>query len=137
MPGYSGTPLPKKLGFKPGMRACFVNATPEVFAELGSLADVTQVGPMAKNLDIVLLFCTDFAALKRHFQKFAARLKPAGMIWVGWPKKSSGVPTDLSEDIVRTYGLQCGLVDVKVCAITDIWSGHKFVIRVKDRAKLA
>ncbi len=133
MAGYSGTPLPKKLGFKPGTRACFVNEPQGLSAELGPLEGVAQVSPRSKNLDLVLLFCKRLDELEAHFAKFARQLNPSGMIWVAWPKRSSGVATDLDENFVRAHGLACGLVDVKVCAITDVWSGLKFVIRLRDR----
>jgi hypothetical protein len=134
MAGYSGTPLIQKLGIKPAARLQFINA-PSDFAEtLGPLpADAEQVGGAAKNLDLAVLFVTARTDLERRFVKLAARLAPAGLLWVAWPKKASGVPTDLTENIVRDIGLAAGLVDTKVCAIDDVWSGLKFVIRLKDR----
>jgi len=134
MAGYSGTPLPKKLGIKEGSRIALVNA-PKVFpTELGELPDNVQlIKRPAKSLDIILLFVLTEQALMRDFAKLAAKLVSNGMLWIAWPKKSSGVKTDLSEDRVRQIGLDAGLVDVKVCAIDDTWSGLKFVYRLKDR----
>ena len=135
MAGYSGTPLPKKLGIKEGSRIALVNA-PKVFpTELGELPDNVQlIKRPAKSLDIILLFVLTEQALMRDFAKLAAKLVSNGMLWIAWPKKSSGVKTDLSEDRVRQIGLDAGLVDVKVCAIDDTWSGLKFVYRLKDRS---
>lgn len=134
MAGYSGTPLVQKLGFKPGHRLAFVAAPPEFAAALGPLPDdVGLVGPTAKQLDAVVLFVTAAADLRKQFGKLATRLVPNGMLWVAWPKKASGVATDLTENVVRDIGLDAGLVDVKVCAIDATWSGLKFVIRLRDR----
>jgi hypothetical protein len=134
MAGYSGTPLVQKLGIKPDARVHFACAPADFAATLGPLpAGVDEVGPSAKGLDFALLFVTDRAALAKRFAKFAGRLVSTGMLWVAWPKKASGVATDLTENIVRDIGLEAGLVDVKVCAIDDTWSGLKFVYRLKDR----
>lgn len=137
MPGYSGTPLPKKLGIKEGSRIALVNAPQDFESELGELPhNVEFIKRSAKSLDIILLFVLTERALKRDFAKLAARLTANGMIWVAWPKKSSGVATDLSEQRVQRIGLDAGLVDVKVCAIDETWSGLKFVYRLKDRSTL-
>ena len=134
MPGYSGTPLPKKLGIKPGARVCLVEAPDEVRAELKSaLAGCESVSNGKGPLDFAMLFTKSKAKLEKDFNRLSKLLAPAGMLWVSWPKKSSGVATDLNENIVRENGLAAGLVDVKVCAVTEIWSGLKFVRRVKDR----
>ena len=134
MPGYSGTPLPKKLGIKPGSRVCLVNAPDDVCAELKSpLAGCVTVSNGKGPLDFAMLFTKSKEQLTKDFSHLAELLAPAGMLWVSWPKKSSGVATDLNENIVRDIGLAAGLVDVKVCAVTEIWSGLKFVRRVKDR----
>jgi len=82
-----------------------------------------------------MIFTKDKAELKKQFSQFAKHLAASGMLWVSWPKKSSGVPTDLDENVIRAIGLNAGLVDIKVCAVTSVWSGLKFVIRVKDRQK--
>jgi hypothetical protein len=136
MAGYSGTPLPKKLGIQSQFRVAFFRLPPEVKAELEdnlALCRATGPGP----LDFVVIFVKSQAELRKQFPHFARQLAPAGMLWVSWPKKSSGVTTDLAEDDVRGIGLKAGLVDVKVCAVSEIWSGLKFVIRVKDRPKKA
>jgi hypothetical protein len=133
MPGYSGTPLPKKLGIKAGFRVRLANAPEEVRAELrGPLAECTVVKD-GNGLDFMMLFTKSRAELAKEFSRMAKRLAPAGMLWVSWPKKSSGVVTDVDEGVVRGIGLDAGLVDVKVCAVTEVWSGLKFVRRVKDR----
>jgi hypothetical protein len=135
MPGYSGTPLPKKLGIKAGFRVRLANAPAEVRAELReALAECTAV-KQGDALDFVMMFTKSRAELTREFTPLATLLAPAGMLWVSWPKKSSGVATDVDENVVRGIGLDAGLVDVKVCAVTEVWSGLKFVRRVKDREK--
>ena len=134
MPGYSGTPLPKKLGIKDGFRVQFAAAPPEVLVELkAALAACQVIGDNKEPLDFVQVFTKSKAELTKEFKRITRQLAPAGMLWVSWPKKSSGVATDLDENIVREIGLAVGLVDVKVCAVTDVWSGLKFVRRVKDR----
>jgi len=137
MAGYSGTPLPKKLGIKEGSRIALVNPPKNFESELGELPDKVQFTKRpAKSLDIILLFVLTERALARDFAKLAARLTANGMIWIAWPKKSSGVTTDVSEQCVRRIGLEAGLVDVKICAIDETWSGLKFVYRLKDRSAL-
>jgi hypothetical protein len=135
VPGYSGTPLPKKLGIKEGFRVWLANAPADVRAELKSALAGCKVLSNAKSpLDFVMLFTKSKAELATEFDRFTKLLAPAGMLWVSWPKKSSGVSSDLDENIVREIGLAAGLVDVKVCAVTETWSGLKFVRRLKDRA---
>ena len=134
MPGYSGTPLPKKLGIKPGFRVALDGMPAAVKAELkAALADCEVVRGPKKPVDFLMVFTKSKQGLAADFEHLSKQLTPAGMIWVSWPKKSSGVATDLDENIVREIGLAAGLVDVKVCAVTEIWSGLKFVRRVKDR----
>lgn len=134
MPGYSGTPLPKKLGIKDGFRVCLVKTPSDVLSELkASLAACEVVRDSKAPLDFAMLFATSKAELAKEFKRIAKSLAPAGMLWVSWPKKSSGVANDLDENLVRGIGLAAGLVDVKVCAVTDVWSGLKFVRRLKDR----
>jgi len=134
MPGYSGTPLPKKLGIKAGFRARLANAPSEVRVELReALADCETKTKPGDMLDFAMLFTKSRAELAREFSRLAKLLAPAGMLWVSWPKKSSGVASDVDENLVRGIGLDAGLVDVKVCAVTEVWSGLKFVRRVKDR----
>ena len=137
MAGYSGTPLPKKLGIKPGGRVALIGAAPSFPGALEPLppgvavvADPRGPGPF----DVILLFTPDRAALDRRFGRLAQILTPAGGLWVAWPKKASGVATDLTEDAVRQVGLDAGLVDNKVCAIDEVWSGLRFVYRLQDRA---
>src|SRR5580692_8424805 len=116
MPGYSGTPLPKKLGIKDGFRLRLIEAPSEVITELKSSLDNCKITRDAKApLDFAILFTKSAASLKKEFTQLAKNLAPAGMIWISWPKKSSGVPTDLNENLVREIGLAAGLVDVKVC----------------------
>jgi hypothetical protein len=136
MPGYSGTPLPKKLGIKPGFRVHLANAPADVCAELSDALAECSILKKAEALDFAMLFTQSRTQLTKEFSRLAKLLAPAGMLWVSWPKKSSGVATDVDEHGVREIGLEAGLVDVKVCAVTDVWSGLKFVRRVKDREKL-
>ena len=133
--GYSGTPLPQKLGLKPGMRVLALDAPPNFEGLLaGAPGDLVRMSRLGA-FDCALAFTMRTSALVPMFDKLAPRMADTGMIWVGWPKKASGVATDLSEDAVRHAGLAAGLVDVKVCAIDATWSGLKFVRRLRDRAK--
>jgi hypothetical protein len=133
MAGYSGTPLPKKLGLKPGQRTAFVRAPPGVLALLEPLPSGVTPARHNEGVDIAVLFTRSADELQADFSGLAERLAPAGMLWVAWPKRASKVPTDLKEDAVRRIGLESGLVDVKVCAIDEIWSGLKFVRRLASR----
>jgi hypothetical protein len=134
MAGYSGTPLPKKLGIKPQLRVAFFELPAEVRSELKpAIAGCTLKAN--GQLDFAVIFAKSQAELRREFVRFAGRLTPAGILWVSWPKKGSGVSTDLDENRVRQIGLDRGWVDVKVCAVNDIWSGLKFVLRLKDRPR--
>ena len=134
MAGYSGTPLPKKLGIEPQVRVALVDLPSEVGAELKeALAGCRKVNDSNDALDFALVCVKTEAELKKHFAQLKKQLAPAGMLWVSWPKKSAGVASDLDENVVRKIGLKAGLVDVKVCAVSEIWSGLKFVIRLKDR----
>jgi hypothetical protein len=136
MAGYSGTPLPKKLGLKENQRIALVNAPAGFEKTLGVLPKGAEiVKRLSSPLDLVVLFVDQEKQLSKQFSSIASKLASNGMIWVAWPKKSSGVPTDLTFDPVQRIGLDSGLVDVKICAIDEIWSGLKFVIRVKDRKK--
>jgi hypothetical protein len=135
MAGYSGTPLVKKLGIKEGSRVALVNAPKDFQATLEELPDnVKFMKSTTKSLDLILFFVLSERVLAKDFAKLTARLTSNGMIWVAWPKKSSGVTTDLTFEPVQRIGLDAGLVDVKICAIDDTWSGLKFVYRLKDRA---
>ena len=135
MAGYSGTPLVKKLGIKEGFKVAFVNAPKNFASDLDLPSDVRVNTSTRQPLDFALLFVKSQTQLEQKFVQLAAKLKPDGMLWVSWPKKSSGVSSDLDENIVREIGLEKGMVDIKVCAVDEIWSGLKFVIRVKDRPK--
>ena len=135
MAGYSGTPLAKKLGIKEGFNVRFVNAPDGLDKELDLPANVTVNSGARKPIDLVMLFVTTKSELERTFSNYAAKLTPAGMLWISWPKKSSGVASDLSDNVVRELGLAKGMVDVKVCAVNEVWSGLKFVFRLKDRPK--
>ncbi len=136
MAGYSGTPLAKKLGIKDEVRVALLHLPAEVKTELRSaLVNCRQQGLSRKDLDFIFLFVKSRAALGVELLPAAKALAPAGMLWIAWPKKSSGVATDLNENIIRDAGLAAGLVDVKVCAVTEVWSGLKFVIPVARRAK--
>ena len=130
--GYSGTPLPQKLGIKPGHRVLVAGA-PDGF-DLGPLPEVDLHRRAGRApYDVVLLFCTGLSRLEKQFVPHTARLVSNGGLWVAWPKRASGVPTDLDEIRVRAVGLAAGLVDNKVCAIDATWSGLRFVIRLRDR----
>ena len=133
--GYSGTPLARKLGIKEGHRVGSVNA-PDHFRDL--LVDLPRgvrfVDPaQGQPLDVIVLFATELDALERALPAAAARLQPNGGVWIGWPKKSSPLAGELDGNLVRATGLAAGLVDNKVCAIDEDWSGLRFVFRVKDR----
>jgi hypothetical protein len=136
MAGYSGTPLPKKLGVKDNQRIALINEPKDFQKELGQVPPNSEiVKRLSAPLDLVLLFVDREKTLAKQFPALAKKLSTNGMIWVAWPKKSSGVPTDLIFERVQRIGLDCGLVDVKICAVDDTWSGLKFVIRLKDRNK--
>jgi hypothetical protein len=135
MAGYSGTPLMKKIGIKAGHRVLFVNP-PKGFAKtLGELPENARTVAQGKPFDVGIVFVTSAADLEKNLHALHRAMEQNGMLWVAWPKKTSGVPTDLVENKVRDIGLATGLVDVKVCAIDDTWSGLKFVIRLADRQK--
>lgn len=136
MPGYSGTPLAKKLGIKDDFRAALLHMPDDVKTELRDAFEKCRIQRITNhNLDFIFLFAKSRAGLELELLPAAKALAPAGMLWISWPKKSSGVATDLTGDVVRQSGLDAGLVDVKVCAVTDVWSGLKFVIPVKNRPK--
>lgn len=134
MAGYSGTPLPQKLGIKEGARVALVRA-PEGFERaLKPLPDGVKLRTQARGAnDVVLFFATRLAELERRFDGFARSIEPAGGLWIAWPKQTAGVATDLRENVVRETGLSHGLVDNKVCAVDDTWSGLRFVYRLSDR----
>ena len=136
MAGYSGKPLTQKLGIQPGF-CIFVDGAPSAYGGIvGQLpADVKTTARLKVPLDMVHLFATEAAGLAAKLRRCRAAIATDGMIWVSWPKKASGVPTDLSDVVVRDAALPLGLVDIKVCAIDEIWSGLKFVIPKDQRAK--
>ena len=132
--GYSGTPLPRKLGIKEGSRLATVDAPPGFEATLGDLpAGVERCDVADGSLDVVVLFALSERHLRDRLAGLIAALAPAGGLWVAWPKRASGVPSDLGDGIVRELGLATGLVDNKVCAIDETWSGLRFVRRLRDR----
>ena len=136
MAGYSGKPLAQKLGVKEDQRVALVNAPQGFQAELGTLPPGTLlVERLQSSLDLILFFAGSQAELTQNFTRLATRLAPNGMLWVAWPKKSSGVSTDLSFEVVQRVGLEAGLVDTKICAVNDVWSALRFVIRLKDRSR--
>ena len=135
--GYSGTPLAKKLGIKPGDNIMLINAPDYYFNLFTDLPAELQI-----NNDLIIKkdFIHFFTKQKEEYLSvlpdLRRQIKPNGIIWVSWPKKASKVVTDITEDLIRTYAIQTGLVDIKVCAVDEIWSGLKLVIPVKDRSKL-
>jgi hypothetical protein len=138
MADYSQTPITKKLGIKKSFRIALLNEPKGFRQELEDLPpDLCFLTRQSKQLDLILLFAKSQSALRKDFAKMTRQLVPNGMLWVAWPKKSSGMVTDLTENNVRRIGLDAGLVDVKICAINDIWSGLKFVYRLQDRARIS
>ena len=135
MAGYSGTPLIKKLGIKPGQRIALLSAPPGYRKTLGALPEkVDCVQQLDAQLDFIQLFATKRPELTQQFKDAKKCLAKNGSLWISWPKKASGMPTDLDENLIREIGLGLDLVDVKVCAVDETWSGLKFVYRLKDRA---
>jgi len=136
MAGYSGRSVVQKLGVKPGFRI-FVDGAPDSYDDvIGPLpADVTLAKRLKAPLDMVHVFAKQAAALRKKLPACREAIAPDGMVWVSWPKKSSGVTTDVTENVVRDTALSIGLVDIKVCAIDDTWSGLKLVIPLKQRGK--
>ncbi|HUQ40139.1 MAG TPA: DUF3052 domain-containing protein [Acidimicrobiales bacterium] len=130
--GYSGTPLPTKLGIRDGGRVALLGAPDDLVLE--PLAPGVRIGRrLSAGLDVVVLFVTRRADYERRFDAVVAALTPAGGFWVAWPKKASGVTTDLTENVIRDIAIDRGLVDNKVCAIDDVWSGLRLVRRLRDR----
>jgi len=132
--GYSGTPLAKKLGFKPGLRVATVGAPANYAKLVVPLPEGVDLGArVGKNTDIVHLFTTSKAELAKKLESWLKQLGPDAAIWVSWPKKTAKVPTDITEDSIRAVALPMGLVDIKVCAVDDTWSGLKLVLRKELR----
>lgn len=131
--GYSGTSLAKKLGFKTGMRTWLWSMPASVRAEIDvesiGIIELAAAGP---DLDAAHVFVTERSDLERHIAALRTALKPSGFVWISWPKKASKVPTTITEDVIRDISLPTGLVDVKVCAVDQTWSGLKLMIR-RDR----
>ena len=132
--GYSGTPLPAKLGITPGARVVLSGAPPDAQALLEELPEGVRLSRrLAGAVDVIVLFAQRRADLARRLPGAQAAMRPEGGLWVAWPKRASGVPTDLTEDVIREMALAAGLVDNKVCAIDATWSGLRLVVRVRDR----
>ena len=126
MAGYSGTPLPKKLGMLPGTRVCFDGGALDI-------PDIVVAKAPGKDVDVVHLFTKSAAELSKKLRDYRKRLRDDAAVWVSWPKKASKVPTDITEDVIREICLPMGWVDVKVCAVDDTWSGLKLVVRKELR----
>lgn len=136
MAGYSGTPLAQKLGIKADQRVALLGAPDGVAETLGALPPGVSLSEELRGrepFNVIVLFTSRLADLTKRFATVAKRLDPAGGFWVAWPKRASGVATDLTEDVVRAVGLEARLVDNKVCAVDETWSGLRFVVRLKDR----
>jgi len=133
-PGYSGKPLAAKLGFKPPLTLVAIGAPPEYASWLGELpAGVRILSKSGKDLGAAHVFVTSREVMQRELKSLRQKLQQSGFIWVSWPKKSSKVPTDITEDTIRDVALPLGFVDIKVCAVSDVWSGLKLVIRKDQR----
>ena len=132
--GYSGTPLPRKLGIAPGARVALVGAPSHPRPSLGDLPEGARLlSRLAPDLDVIVLAVDRLADLRRRLPAAQEAMRPDGGLWVAWPKRASGVATDVTEDLVRAVGLAGGLVDNKVCAIDGVWSGLRLVVRLRDR----
>jgi hypothetical protein len=134
--GYSGTPLHRKLGIKPGHRVLVVGVPPgwDLTALDPERSATVQTRAGTPPYDVVVVFCRDRAALERALARQLARVSRPGRLWLCWPKRASGVATDLDDNVVRERGLAAGVVDVKVCAVDATWSGLCFMTRLVDRA---
>ncbi len=138
MAGYSGTPLPQKLGIKPAARVATLAAPPDFAKTLGALPAGAKLGALGRSrgpFEVLIAFFTSEAELRKRLPALHAALEPAGGLWIAWPKRASGVETDMTEDAVRRHGLPRGLVDNKVCAIDETWSGLRLVVRLENRPK--
>ncbi|HUB03920.1 MAG TPA: DUF3052 domain-containing protein [Solirubrobacteraceae bacterium] len=135
--GYSGTPLTRKLGIKSGARLALIGAPDGFDSTLGSLPEAVTVGRRlgGRPFDVIVAFFSRRSLLEQRLSRLVAALDPAGGLWIAWPKRASGVETDVTEDVVRTLGLAAGLVDNKICAIDQVWSGLRLVYRLRDRAR--
>jgi len=138
MSGYSGTPLARKLGIKEGGKVFAVGAPRNYLELVAPVPEGVQVVPRIDHeTDIIHIFTAARKALAQALRTFLEAMKPDATIWVSWPKKSAKVPTDITEDVIRDVALPMGLVDVKVCAVDDVWSGLKLVVRKEDRRSKA
>lgn len=135
MAGYSETPLVKKLGIKPGDWLVVLNEPAAYWKWISPLPEgaVAKSKPSDRSLDFIHLFVAERKVYEKEVLRLKKSMKPDGMIWISWPKKSSKVPSDLDENVIRNFALKNGLVDIKVCAVNEVWSGLKLVIPVKDR----
>jgi hypothetical protein len=139
MAGYSNTPLGQKLGIKPGSRVIVAGAPAGFSAALGKLPEgsvLSDASTSRGSFDVAVLFTNSLRDLVKRFARVQMRMDPAAGLWIAWPKRASGVETDLTEDVVRRVALERSLVDNKVCAIDDTWSGLRLVYRVADREKI-
>lgn len=135
MAGYSGTPLPKKLGIKQGTTVGVLNAPNHFDFDLGDLPEDVTVHRTEEPADVFLIFAASAAEAERGFNRAMTMLPPDGAIWIAWPKQASGVDTDIKEGTLRDLFLGTGMVDNKVCAIDDTWSGLRFVVRKENRGE--
>ena len=136
MAGYSGTPLSRKLGLKPGHAVHTIDAPSSYRALLAPLPDdVRFVGRLSSAVDVVHVFVTAASTLASVVPRIRKEMRDDAVVWVSWPKKAAGMKTDVTEDVVRAVALPTGLVDVKVCAVDDVWSGLKLVVRKELRAR--
>ena len=134
MPGYSGTPLPGKLGIKPGARVLAVDAPNTYRALISPLPlKAALVATLDGRVDIIHVFVTKKADLSRFLKSALGKMRSDAALWVSWPKRAAGVPTDVTENTIREVALPLGFVDIKVCAVDEIWSGLKLVIRKENR----
>jgi hypothetical protein len=136
--GYSSTPLAQKLGIKPGAHVALSGAPKTFKATLGALPEgvkLTTLGRARGPFDVLVCFFDAESAFRAALSELEQRLEPSGGLWIAWPKRASGVPTDMTEDVVRRHALPRGLVDNKVCAIDETWSGLRLVVRVERRPK--
>lgn len=132
--GYSGTPLPQKLGFKDGSRILVIGAPKNYKNLVSPLPPAAKlVSSLTPDTDVVHLFSTERKGLEKTLKSLRPKVAPAAAVWVSWPKKAAGVPTDITEDVIRAVALPMGFVDIKVCAVDDVWSGIKLVIRKELR----
>ncbi len=136
--GYSGTPLPQKLGIRAGHRVALDRAPSGFEATLGPLPEGVRLLPasVGRDFDVILLFVKDLKTLEARLEPAIQKMAPATALWICWPKKTSPLAADVDETKVRERGLAAGIVDIKVCAVDENWSGHKFVFRLKDRPLL-